>query len=170
MAGGLMATEVELSPADAHPRAAELLVASFFWDLRDDAAPFGNETGAETLGRFRAFRDERESESPLILLAELLATWEVADAHWDATTADAVAEAGAEDEFSLLMRDEIILALAFAELIEEGRIDREVQRRAVLATIRQALPLVLAPWGDRALARASHLDKMRHALGAAAPS
>ncbi len=165
-----MAFEVELSPADAHPRAAELLGAPFFWDTRDEAAPFGNETGAETLARFRAFREERENESPLVLLAELLALWEVADANWDATTAEAVADAGAEDEFSLLMRDEIILALAFAELIEDGKIDREVQRRAAVATVRQALPLVLAPWGDRALARADHLDKMRHALGAAAPS
>jgi uncharacterized protein YfeS len=170
MEGGLMSIEVELSPADAHPRAAELLVAPFFWDTRDDAAPFGNETGAETLARFRAFRDEREGESALLLLAELLAHWEVADADWDATTPDAVAAAGAEDEFSLLMRDEIILALAFAELIEDGKIEREIQRRAVLATIRQALPLVLAPWGDRALARAERLDKMRQALGAAAPS
>ncbi len=153
-----------LARDDANPRAAAALTDAFFWDVDDDGAPLGSETGNETLALYRDWRDEHPDASTMTLLAELLARWEVADADWEATSAEAVAAAGEADEYSLLTRDEVILALAFAELIDEGHIDPEVQRRAVLATLRQELPLLLIAWGDRTLERAQRLERMRQVL------
>ena len=156
----------------AHPRARELMTDAFFWDERDEGAPLGSDTGNETLGLYRAFRDEHPEVSALTLLGEVCARWEVLDEHWDDVTEEAVAAAGAEDEFSLLTRDELVLALAFAELLETGRIDPEVQRRAILATMRQELKPLLLPWGDRdrVLERATRLERMRRVLTAATVS
>lgn len=152
-----------LSREEAHPRAREAL-PGFFWDASDPCSPFGDETGMDVLEALRDYRDEEPQGNLIALLDALLARWEVANEHWDAVNADAVQALGADDEFSLLTRDEVILALAFAQIVVEGRLDAEVRRRAMLALARQALPALLHPWGDRALQRAERLDRMREVL------
>jgi uncharacterized protein YfeS len=152
-----------VTPERAHPAAREALPDPFFWDTSDEGAPLGTDTGVEVLATVRADL-AGERRGALALLAGLLTRWEVADEHWDVIDAAGVAAAGADDEYGVLMRDEIVLALAFAELIETGRIDAEIQRRALLATARQALPLLLAPWGDRTLERATRLERMGKVL------
>lgn len=152
-----------LEREDAHPRALETLTEDFFWDIHDEGSPLGTDIGAETLSLYRAFREEHPKESALVLLRELLVRWEVADEHWNTIDREGVQAAGEADEWSLLTRDEVILALAFAELIEEGDMDPEIRRRAVLATHRQELPPLLIVWPD-ALLRAQRLVSMRRAL------
>lgn len=154
----------DLSPDDCHPRAAAALTDAFFWSLTDETAPFGNETAHETLTAFRDFRDEHPRGSPLELLDELLARWEVESAHWDAVDAAEVQALGEEDEYGLLTRDEAILALAFSQIVTEGRLDPEVRRRALLALARQALPALLSAFEGRALERALRIDRMRAVL------
>ncbi|KYF59398.1 hypothetical protein BE08_42270 [Sorangium cellulosum] len=156
----------DLSPDDCHPRAAAALTDAFFWSLTDETAPFGNETAHETLTAFRDFRDEHPRGSPLELLDELLARWEVESAHWNAVDAAEVQALGEEDEYGLLTRDEAILALAFSQIVTEGRLDPEVRRRALLALARQALPAVLSAFEGRALERALRIDRMRAVLSA----
>lgn len=160
-----MDSPVDLSREDAHPRAREALTDAFFWDTSDPCAPFGDETGQEVLEAFRDFRVEEPRGEPLTLLAELLERWEVADASWDAVDADEVQAIGADDETGLLVRDEAILALAFAQIIVDGRLDAEVRRRAMLALTRQGLPALIHGWGDRAHARRERLERMRAVLG-----
>lgn len=152
-----------MTPDQAHPAAREALADPFFWDTSDDGAPLGTDTGVDVLVAVRA-ELAGERRGAMALLADLLTRWEVADASWDVIDAAGVEAAGAEDEYGVLMRDEIVLALAFAELIETGRIDAEIQRRALLATARQALPMLLAPWGDRTLERATRLERMGKVL------
>ncbi|WP_437289797.1 hypothetical protein [Sorangium sp. So ce406] len=154
----------DLSPDDCHPRAAAALTDPFFWSLTDETAPFGNETAHETLTAFRDFRDEQPKGSPLELLDELLARWEVGNDHWNAVDAAEVQALGEEDEYSLLTRDEAILALAFSQIVTEGRLDAEVRRRALLALARQALPALLSAFEGRALDRALRIDRMRAVL------
>ncbi|AGP35044.1 hypothetical protein [Sorangium cellulosum] len=154
----------DLSPDDAHPRAVAALADPFFWSLTDETAPFGNETAHETLTAFRDFRDEHPKGSPLELLDALLARWEVESAHWNAVDAAEVQALGEEDEYSLLTRDEAILALAFSQIVTEGRLDPEVRRRALLALARQALPALLSAFEGRALERALRIDRMRAVL------
>src|SRR5512140_1927187 len=115
--------ETALSPEDAHPRAREALTDAFFWDLSEPCGPFGDETGREVLDAFRDYRDEHPGGSALALLGELLAQWEIADASWDVIDEAEVEALGAEDELGLLLRDEAIVALAFAEILVDGRIE-----------------------------------------------
>ncbi|XXY47141.1 hypothetical protein WME91_44775 [Sorangium sp. So ce269] len=154
----------DLSPDDCHPRAAAALTDPFFWSLTDETAPFGNETAHETLTALRDFRDEHPKGSPLELLDALLARWEVENAHWNAVEAAEVQALGEDDEYSLLTRDEAILALAFGQIVTEGRLDPEVRRRALLALARQALPALLSAFEGRALERALRIDRMRAVL------
>ncbi|WP_437783287.1 hypothetical protein [Sorangium sp. So ce1097] len=154
----------DLSPDDCHPRAAAVLTDAFFWSLTEETAPFGNETAHETLTAFRDFRDEHPKGSPIELLDELLARWEVESAHWNAVDAAEVQALGEEDEYGLLTRDEAILALAFSQIVTEGRLDPEVRRRALLALARQALPALLSAFEGRALERALRIDRMRAVL------
>jgi uncharacterized protein YfeS len=153
-----------LSREDAHPRARAALTDAFFWDASDPCSPFGDETGREVLEAFRDFRVEEPRGNPLTLLADLLIRWEVADAAWDTTDADEVQAVGADDELGLLVRDEAILALAFAQIIVEGKVEPEVRRRALLALTRQSLPALIHGWGDSARARAEHIERMRAVL------
>ncbi len=154
----------DLDRADAHPAAQAALTDAFFWDARDPCGPFGDETGREVLSALYALRDEDEDQSGLALLVELLARWEIADASWDAIDEDEVQAIGADDETGLLVRDEAILALAFAELIVDGEIESEVRRRAILATKRQALPALLHGWGARSKERERVVKRMREVL------
>jgi uncharacterized protein YfeS len=153
-----------LSREDAHPRARAALTDAFFWDVADPCGPFGDETGREVLEAFRDFRVEEPRGNPLTLLADLLTRWEVADACWDVVEPDEVQGVGADDELGLLVRDEAVLALAFAQIIVEGKVEPEVRRRALLAVTRQSLPALIHGWGDSARARTAHLERMRAVL------
>ena len=150
----------DLSPEHSHFRARAALTDAFFWDAADDTSPFGTETGRDVLEALRDFRDEHPKDSPIKLLDELLARWEVKNDHWDAVEADEVQEIGEDDEYSLLTRDETVIALAFAQIIVEGQMDPEVRRRAVFALKRQSLPALLHGWGERRILRAERVERM----------
>ena len=154
----------ELNREDAHPKAVEALTDAFFWDAADVGSPLGGDTGRDVL---EALRDALEAEPPgkmLTVLDEILASWEVANDSWDVVSEREVQAIGEDDEFSLLTRDEAILALAFAQIVIEGRIEAEIRRRALLALTRQALPALLHGWGDKRLERALRVERMREIL------
>ena len=153
----MSAPVIELDRDKAHPQAREALTDAFFWDLADPCGPFGDETAREVLEALRDFRVAEPRGNVLALLGELLEEWEVADE---------VQAVGADDELGLLLRDEAIIALAFAQIIVEGRVLDEVRRRAVLALTRQALPALTHGFGDRASKRRAHVDRMRAVLAA----
>jgi uncharacterized protein YfeS len=154
----------DLSPEHSHFRARAALTDAFFWDASDDTSPFGNETGRDVLDALRDFRDEHPRDSTVRLLDELLARWEVENDHWDAVEAEEVQGIGEDDEYSLLTRDEAVIALAFAHIIVEGQIDPEVRRRAIFALKRQSLPALLHAWGARRALRAQRLERMATVL------
>ena len=158
------ATPVELSPEDAHAKAREALTDAFFWDTEDAGAPFGNDTGREVLEALRDARVEDPGAISSPSSSELLARWEIADEHWDTVSEAEIEALGADDELGLIVRDEAILALAFGQLIEEGRIDAEVRRRALLALARQALPALLHGSGALPSARRKRVERMREIL------
>lgn len=154
----------ELTRDDAHPKAVEALTDAFFWDSADLGSPLGGDTGRDVL---EALRDAREADPRgrvVMVLDEILARWEVANDSWDVVSEREVQAIGEEDEFSLLTRDEAILALAFAQIVVEGKIEPEVRRRALLALTRQALPALLHGWGDKRLERALRVERMREIL------
>ena len=156
-------THGALSREEAHPRARAAL-PEFIWDTGDPSSPFGDETGIEVLDALYDFRAEDPRGNPIALLDELLARWEVPSDHWEVVDEAAVEALGREDELGLLLRDEAVLALAFAQIIVEGRVEPEVRRRAMLALTRQALPALLHGAREPARTRAARLEQMREAL------
>lgn len=147
----------ELSPENSHPNAAAILTEEFYWDCGDDNSPFGNDTGADTLEHFREWREEHPAENPIEFLDQLLDEWDVTDA----------AEAQKlrkKDEFSFSLRDEAIIALAFGQLLLEGKVDAEPKRRALLAIERQSLPTIVKFWKEFAEERTERLGKMKIVL------
>lgn len=154
----------DLTREDAHPRAREALTDAFFWDASDPCGPFGGDVGLDVLDALRDHRLEDPRGDLLSLLGELLAMWEVPNDHWDVVEEAAVQEIGADDELGLLLRDEAILALAFGQIIVEGRVDPEIRRRAMLALHRQALPALIHGFGDRGRVRAERVARMREVL------
>ncbi|MEO5728963.1 MAG: hypothetical protein ABI134_14930 [Byssovorax sp.] len=149
---------------EAHPKAREALTDAFFWDTEDAGSPLGGDTGRDVLEALHAAREEDPRGSTIAVLDEILARWEVANDSWDVVSEREVQIIGEDDEFSLLTRDEAILALAFAQLVVEGRVDAEVRRRALLALTRQTLPALLHGWGDKRLERALRVERMREIL------
>lgn len=157
-------TPHDLSRDDAHPKAREVLTDAFFWDPEDLGSPLGGDTGRDVLEALRDAREADPRSSVIVVLDDLLLNWEVANESWDVVSEAEVQALGAEDEYSLLTRDEAILALAFAQIVLEGRLDSEVRRRALLALTRQALPALLHGWGDKRLERALRVERMREIL------
>jgi uncharacterized protein YfeS len=156
-----------LSPAESHPRAREALTEPFFWDAADPCGPFGDETGREVLEAFRDFRAAAPRGKAIDLLGELLEEWEVDDAGWEVVEPRAVEALGADDELGLLLRDEAVVALAFAQIIVDGTVEHEVRRRAALALTRQAQPALIHGFGDLARRRLAHVEAMRAVLARA---
>lgn len=150
---------------EAHPKAREALTDDFFWDVTDPCGPFGNDTALEVLDALRDLRDEEKRASPVPLLDDLLSRWEAANEGWDTVDEDAVQALGEDDEFSLLARDEAILALAFGDLVITGHVDPEIRRRALLALARQTLPALLHGFGERMKARERYVARMKEILG-----
>jgi uncharacterized protein YfeS len=140
--------EWELAPENAHPKARAALTDDYFWDCVHDNSPFGNDTGADTLAFFREWRRGHPRGEPLRFLSRLLRGWEATDDHWEVTDPAEVARLAEGDRFSLDVRDEAIIALAFGQIVLEGRAEPEVKRRALTALHRQGLPAALERWPD----------------------
>src|SRR4051812_35428215 len=111
----------ELAPENAHPRARQLLTEPFFWSIADDGAPLGNDTGADTLAFYRQWRGEHPAASTQDFSRDILADWEVEDADWLLLDEALLQEALDEEHYSVLTRDDFMIALAFAQLVLEGR-------------------------------------------------
>lgn len=108
-----------------HPDARALLDDPFFWDCADDLAPVGNDTGADILEGYRAWRRRKKNASvgALAYLCRVLAEWEVPLEGSDGKLA--------------LVRDEACVALAFSQIMLEGRVESEVAECALQAITRQ---------------------------------
>ncbi|HEY0098594.1 MAG TPA: hypothetical protein VGB76_06535 [Pyrinomonadaceae bacterium] len=157
----------ELSRDRSHPRAAQLLTDEFFWDCVDENTPFGNDTGADALAFFREWRRAHPHTNAPEFLAEILGeVSEVPDAHRDAVEPERVQELLAESEYDVSVLDDTVIAVAFGQIVLEGRVDAEIKRRALLALQRQASPAVIRHRGWVSSAeRIERLERMREVLG-----
>ena len=155
----------ELAPENAHPRARRLLTEPFFWSIADDDAPLGNDTGADTLAFYRQWRTEHPSMSTQVFITDILSGWEVENADWVLADESLLRQALEEDHFSILTRDDFMIALAFAQLVLEGRVEPQVREMAHYSVRRQATDAVISfrGWTD-ATERRSRLAQMQRVL------
>ena len=140
----------ELSPENAHPRAAELMRDPYFWDIGDDNSPFGNDAGADTLDFYRAWYEENDEAGGGEFLSELFEEWDV-DQDFATSIPDSELGSRLEDEnYHIFTYDDSVVALAFAQLILTGEVEPQIGQAAIVALRRQALPEVIEyrGWSD----------------------
>src|SRR5690242_9614237 len=115
----------DLTPENGHPRARQLLTEPFFWSIADDGAPLGNDTGADTLAFYRRWRADHPNRRTQDFVRDILASWEVENADWLLLDEALLRDALEADQFSVLTRDDFMIALAFAQLVLDGKVDSQ---------------------------------------------
>ena len=132
----------ELCPENGSSLSQEILKPDFFWQSSNDYAPLGSDTGSDTLGLYQSWRAYNFDAPTVRFVSELSARWEVGDCDWDIS--DVTHEALEGNHYQILTRDDMIIAVAFAEIIIDGRISDEIACRALAAIQRQESPTVLS--------------------------
>ena len=140
--------EWELSPETAHPNARRLLQEDFFWDVGDEDSPFGNDTGWDTLEFYRAWI--RQTDDDEEFLAELFDEWEVDRELAEDIADDELAAQLEDDHYDVITYDDVVIALAFAQLVLEGETSPDMAAAATRCLERQMLPDVIdfRDWSD----------------------
>jgi uncharacterized protein YfeS len=149
-----------------HPDARQHLADPFFWDCVDDYAPHGNDTGADVLEMFRAWRKRNKEKPALQFLPRLMKEWGF-DPALRALAVKPLSEWTRDDETALDIQDQAAIALAFAQLKLEASIDSELGAAALASIDRQLDPQVHEHFGwSTPPEREGRLRQMRATLKA----
>ena len=153
--------EWELSPDVAHPNARRLMKAEFYWDVTDEDSPFGNDTGWDTLEFFRAWIRSSDEEDDF--LDELFEEWEVDRELAESLPDERLGRQLEEDHYDILTYDDVVIAVAFAQLVLEGNTSRDMAAAASRSLKRQLTPAVMEfrDWSDAAERRERCEDMLR---------
>ncbi len=138
----------DLAPEVAHPNARRLMRAEYFWDICDEGSPFGNDTGADTLEFFREHVESSDDDDQF--LDDILEDWGVDREVAESVPDDELEQVLESDHFHVLTYDDVVVALAFAQLVFRGKASKPMAKSAVRALTRQALPAVIEfrDWSD----------------------
>jgi uncharacterized protein YfeS len=136
----------KLSPEKAHPKAAKLLKAEFFWDCVDENSPFGNDNGADALQQYRLWRANNPGGDPVQFIKELLPNWQCSLEKWKQLTPSAFQAPLLEGGYELETGDDVIISVAFARLIFDGVVGHEMSSLALEAINREQDPGRLHQW------------------------
>jgi uncharacterized protein YfeS len=137
----------ELAPKNAHPIAAKLLNDKFYWDCTDDDSPFGNDDGAEALRLYRNWRTEDPDGKPVQFIEELLPRWQASLSQWKTISpANAGSILFAGNGYVLSTGDQVIISVAFGQLLLDGHIDSDLRSLALEAIEREKNPHILSHW------------------------
>ena len=134
-------------------------------DEGNEYGPLGNDTGADVRGLYLRWRQAGKLRGRF--LPHLLQKWELEDRDWNDLDPERVGEQLAESPYQRLVRDDLIIGLAFSQCLVDGKAEAEVKRRALVAIERQCLDGVLSfrGWEDRG-ERERNLEAMRRFLTA----
>ncbi len=157
--------EWELSPDTAHPNAARLLKDPFYWDVADENSPFGNDSGADALEFYRAAIDADPELDSSGFLDELFEEWDVDRDFAEGVPDEELAHRLDREHFHILTYDDVVIAVAFAEIVFLGNASAEMAAAAIRSLKRQSLQEVLEfrGWSDPA-ERVSRCEDMMDAL------
>ena len=109
--------EKVLDRTKAHPKAQKLIPDGFFWSCVDEDAPFGSDEGYTALLEYRKWRDENPkatSHSCIVLVINSVGNM---------STAEYLQKVFDEDK-GLKTLNISIISTGFAQIIDEGKIDR----------------------------------------------
>lgn len=156
--------EWELKRENGHSLAKELLKDDFFWSIADENSPLGNDDGADTLHSYQVWLKGNPTINRNVFLNKLLAGWEVKNDKWDLLSDRKIKNEMVKDEFSFFTRDNVVIALAFSQIVLEGKIDSEIKQKALWALERQQNNAVLDNWRNFKEERLERLNKMKKAI------
>jgi uncharacterized protein YfeS len=142
---------------EVHPIALEKLKEDFFWDIGDDS-------GWDTLYDFRDWRLENPKKKATVFLKQLLSDWDVKNRNWDLLDEQKIQTELSNDEFSLNVGDEVIIAVAFGQILLDGRVDEEIKQKALWTVQRQRLDVLANRWGNYAAERKERMQIMQRIL------
>src|SRR5580692_5395575 len=120
----------EFTRKHAHSKARTLLNKAFYWDDSEADSPLGNETGRDTATSYREWCSDKRRAGVRRFLEQLMQGWALADTDWDVLDIERLQSQLQQDAFQILTRDDMVIGLAFAQMILEGKIDPEVKRIA----------------------------------------
>jgi uncharacterized protein YfeS len=99
-----------------HPKARNVLDEPFFWEIANDLAPNGNDTGADLLEDYRRWDKRHPKTSPLKFLDNLMTRWEIEPIDWLVTDRKVTETLNREQPIPLNVCNEAAIGLAFAVL------------------------------------------------------
>ena len=156
---------------NGHSRALQLIPDDFFWDCVDELAPFGSDEGNTALSEFREWR-LRHPNAPVTdcLVWTIEAVGEMPAAAYDeslvqkAIIEKQIHDPNFDDQQYIFTLDASVIATAFGQLADEGKIDFDAKPYAALALRRQIVWAELQhEWPHRAQ-RIKYLKRLRQVL------
>lgn len=128
---------LDIDWGDYHADARQLLNDPFYWSCSHDDAPHGNDTGADLLAEFRKRHRRDKSQRPMAFLTNLLKQWDIPAIDWSKVDEHSIRDMEKNDDISLKICDDAIIALAFALIKLLGKCDNDVRDMAVMAIKRE---------------------------------
>lgn len=157
-----------------HPRALRIIPDEFFWDCTDELGPFGSDEGDTALSEYRDWRrdhPEAPLEDCLVWTIESVGeidASEYTDAIFDEATVRAqVEDPDFDDQQLIYTTDASVIATAFGQLADEGRIDESAKPYAARALRRQMVWARLLPGWPHAGDYLARLARLQAALAEA---
>lgn len=106
---------------DYSPRAREVVPLPFLWEIADDFAPNGNDSGADTLELFREWNASHRDQSALVFLSKLMTQWEIDP------------DNPYENDITSKVYREMIVGLAFASAKLRGECEMKLRELSISA-------------------------------------
>ena len=122
-----------------HPAARTILDDPLYWDVVDDFAPHGNDSGADFLEHYRGWEKRNKDRSPMEFLTRELKAWGVPPIDWTITDEAAVRTLAKDKPAEMTLCDQAAIALAFAVLKMRGACPSAEVRIALAAIQRTAI-------------------------------
>jgi uncharacterized protein YfeS len=115
----------------------------------EPGAPFGNEPGSEAAHAFYNWRPTHLTTSPVIFLKDLLDSWHSRPLAWDELDTLKIKAYLIAGVPGLVIRDEAIVAVAFAQFALEGKIDTLLEYDVTRTLQRELLPVLTSQYGSQ---------------------
>ena len=155
----------------AHPRAIELIPQKFFWDCGDELAPFGSDEGHTAIAEWREWR-RHNPEAPVLdcLIWTIESVGEMAFSDYGTALLSRekiekqVEDRRFDDQQYVFTLDTSVIATAFGQLVDEGKIDPEVKPVAEVAIERLVIWSEMQPGWGHASQYISNLTILRSVL------
>ncbi|MCW5822559.1 MAG: hypothetical protein KIT34_07125 [Cyanobacteria bacterium TGS_CYA1] len=116
----------------ASPKAVLLLTDDFYWDISDTNCPFNRNNGEDAATAFLEWRESNQDKDSSKFVELLLSGWNANLMDWTAYRyEDLSGPLNLTKAPSIFRADEVIIATAFAQLIREGTVDKQLANMAL---------------------------------------